>query len=172
MKIEAGKSYLGNDGKVYSNARPSLLYHNKWLLDAGIDRWPACFDENGEERVFGVRLIQEATVLMDDQSARHVAEMERVEKPRTTKASLLDAAKAAVADRGLNYGRPEDNFGRIAALWTAHLGNIGLEVVLSPNDVAQMMALMKIARLENDPSHLDSWTDLAGYAACGAEISA
>jgi hypothetical protein len=44
--------------------------------------------------------------------------------------------------------------------------------ILKPADVAQMMALMKIARLENDPSHLDSWTDLAGYAACGAEISA
>lgn len=28
----------------------------------------------------------------------------------------------------------------------------------------------KIARLENDPHHHDSWVALAGYAACGAEI--
>lgn len=39
------------------------------------------------------------------------------------KAELLEIAKAAVADRGLNYGRPEDNFARIAALWTQHLRN-------------------------------------------------
>lgn len=95
---------------------------------------------------------------------------------KTTKASLLDAAKAAVADRGLNYGKPEDNFNRIATLWNGHLKNRFGDVMPTPlltaNDVAQMMALMKIARLENDPSHLDSWTDLAGYAACGAEISA
>ena len=34
-----------------------------------------------------------------------------------------------------------------------------------------MMALMKIARLQNMPSHLDSWVDLAGYAACGGEAT-
>jgi hypothetical protein len=89
-----------------------------------------------------------------------------------TKAELLDAAKAAVADRGLNYGKPEDNFGRIADLWSVHLENRGIPAELTPADVAAMMVLLKIARLQNDPSHLDSWTDIAGYAACGAEISA
>lgn len=100
----------------------------------------------------------------------------------TTKAELLDAAKAAVADRGLNYGRPEDNFERIAALWTQHVRNRYSardgEVDMSPwdgafdaQDVAMMMVLMKVARLENAPGHLDSWTDIAGYAACGAEMT-
>lgn len=98
------------------------------------------------------------------------------------KAELLEIAKAAVADRGLNYGRPEDNFARIAALWTQHLRNRysepGEEVDMSAwdgsvdsADVAMMMVLMKVARLENSPGHEDSWIDIAGYAACGVELA-
>jgi hypothetical protein len=34
-----------------------------------------------------------------------------------------------------------------------------------------MCADLKLARLENQPDHMDSWVDLAGYAACGAEIA-
>jgi hypothetical protein len=87
------------------------------------------------------------------------------------KAELLDAAKAAVADRGLDYGSPEDNFGRIADLWEVHLRNRKHQSArLTAADVAQMMVLIKIARLQNTPNHLDSWTDIAGYAACGADI--
>ena len=90
-----------------------------------------------------------------------------------TKARCLDLAKGAVADRGLNYGKPEDNFARIAARWRTHLKNrFGLEVPVDAASVAMMMQDMKLARLENDPSHLDSWVDAAGYAACGAEIAA
>lgn len=89
-----------------------------------------------------------------------------------TKAELLDLAKAAVADRGLNYGKPEDNFERIARLWMTHVFNrYNIEVTIDAHDVAMMMGLMKIARLQNDPNHIDSWADLAGYSACGAELS-
>lgn len=99
------------------------------------------------------------------------APIEDIVGTRPTKAETLDAAKAAVADRGLNYGTPEDNFARIAALWQTHLVNrYGGEHKIDPHDVAQMMVLMKVARLENDPGHLDSWTDVAGYAACGANL--
>lgn len=100
------------------------------------------------------------------------------DNPRPSKAETLDKAKEAVADRGLNYGSPEDNFKRIALLWSAHLENRynttqmeGFDPpVLDAHDVAMMMALMKIARLENDPRHGDSWIDMAGYAACGNNL--
>lgn len=92
-----------------------------------------------------------------------------------TKRALLDLAIAATADRGLNYGRPEDNFARIAAHWSAYLANripgTAGPTYISATDVAIMCALLKVARLENDPRHQDSWVDLAGYAACGAEIA-
>jgi hypothetical protein len=111
---------------------------------------------------------------------RRAAEAQRrsleppAEPPKpTTKAGVLDAAKAAVADRGLNYGKPEDNFERIAGRWRTHLKNrFNIDVPIDAASVALMMVDMKQARLENDPTHLDSWVDIAGYAACGAEISA
>lgn len=105
--------------------------------------------------------------------------MTNVSATGPTKADILDEAKATVAGRGKSYGTPEDNFGRIALLWNTHLVNSGLfeHAVLhhgtgiEASDVAIMMALMKIARLENDPNHHDSWIDIAGYAACGGELA-
>lgn len=90
------------------------------------------------------------------------------------RAEVLNAAAQAVADRGLNYGSPEDNFLRIARLWNAHLRNKGLLAYsygVDETDVALMLAAVKMARLANDASHADSWIDIAGYAACGAECA-
>ena len=93
------------------------------------------------------------------------------------RSAALEAAKRAVADRPNQYGKPEQNFERIAALWETHFENTGQidpdeeGIAISATDVAIMLALVKIARLEADPSHADSWIDLAGYAGCGAEVS-
>jgi hypothetical protein len=92
-----------------------------------------------------------------------------------SKREILEEAIAAVVVRGKSYGSLEENFSRIARLWNQHLVNIGLldsaPRGLGCSDVALMMALVKIARLENDPGHHDSWVDLAGYAACGGELA-
>jgi hypothetical protein len=115
--------------------------------------------------------VREATPLAHDIVAYRVVPGAEASSEAVTKDELLDAAKAAVADRGLNYGSPEDNFARIAELWQTHLRNRGQrEIVIQDFDVAMMMVLLKVARLENEPSHLDSWTDIAGYAACGATL--
>jgi hypothetical protein len=80
---------------------------------------------------------------------------------------VLDrAAECVLQDRNTQYGAPEDTFTEIAGLWSIYLG-----CSLKPHDVALMMALLKIARLKGNPIHGDSWVDLAGYAACGAESS-
>lgn len=90
-----------------------------------------------------------------------------------TKRAVLEKATEAVADRGLNYGRPEDNFDRIARRWNVHvLNRYGAGAPqLDAIDVALMMDDVKSARLENSPHHVDSWIDKAGYAACGGEIA-
>lgn len=81
--------------------------------------------------------------------------------------TLQKAEKCVNGDRDLKYGKPENNFKTIAAYWGTHLG-----VYLTPEDVAVMLALMKIARLKSSEFESeDSWVDLAGYAACGAEIA-
>lgn len=79
---------------------------------------------------------------------------------------LSAAAKIITQDRNSTYGGPERSFETIAQLWAIHLG-----YKITAADVAIMMALLKIARLRANPAHADSWIDLAGYAACGGEVS-
>lgn len=85
-------------------------------------------------------------------------------KANVRKIVLDRAMRAVTTTRARQYGTVEDNFGSIARLWEAYLG-----VKVTSVDVAAMMALLKIARTKANPKHLDSWVDLAGYAACGAE---
>ena len=83
-----------------------------------------------------------------------------------TRAETLDKAKKCVCgERENEYGSPEDNFKIIADLWSAYKG-----AKFTAKDVAMMMALLKIARIKSGTSTDDSYVDLAGYAACGAEI--
>lgn len=79
---------------------------------------------------------------------------------------LNEAINCVTGSREQDYGSPEDNFKIIADFWSAYKG-----VKFSSVDVAMMMALLKIARIRNGGGSGDSFIDLAGYAACGGEIS-
>ena len=82
------------------------------------------------------------------------------------RAEMLDKCKEIVMGaRQENYGSPESNFQKIADYWSLYL-----EVDVEAHDVALMMVLMKLARLQNKADHEDSWIDIAGYAANGCEI--
>ena len=82
------------------------------------------------------------------------------------RAQMLKQAEACVCGkREQDYGSPEDNFQKIAELWTAYTGQ-----AYSAKDVAMMMALLKIARIKSGTGTEDSFIDLAGYAACACEI--
>lgn len=86
---------------------------------------------------------------------------------------ILEAAQKCVCgDREQDYGSPESNFTTIANLWTDYLTAAGImeDMILGPNDVAAMLALLKIARIASGHAKEDNWVDLAGYAACGGEI--
>jgi len=82
---------------------------------------------------------------------------------------LASAARMVNGDRQDDYGTPEQNFERIASLWTCYLGG-RLNRPITPVDVAAMMALLKIARVASGHGKSDNWIDLAGYAACGGEL--
>lgn len=91
------------------------------------------------------------------------------------RAEILDAAKNIVnGERDQQYGTPEDSFEVIAELWRIYIQascvGAGTAVCLLSDDVAAMMALLKIARISTGQSKADNWVDLAGYAACGGEI--
>lgn len=86
---------------------------------------------------------------------------------------LNSAAAIVTGDRESVYGSPEDSFQTIANLWKAYIkGRLDTYLPLEPFDIAAMLSLLKIARLAHSSGqHLDSWIDLAGYAACGGEAS-
>jgi len=84
------------------------------------------------------------------------------------RAKVLDTAKGYVTkDRAADHGDMEDNFQRIALYWNAHLGLVDF---IKTKDVAVMMALLKIARIHSNPTHMDNWVDACGYLACGGEV--
>jgi len=78
---------------------------------------------------------------------------------------LHNAIDIITNDRQTTHGKPEDSFANIANLWSAYL-----DKTISTQQVAVMMALLKIARTKNNPNHLDNFIDLAGYAALGGEL--
>lgn len=173
--VEVGQTwrYVGNAGQFYT---PNSTYR---VISVDAER--ACLEDNdgaasnggnGHYWPLGDDFFDQFTLVS--------RAIEAAARESMTKRRLLETAIEAVADRGLNYGRPEDNFRRIARLWSTHLvnrygegfgGDTTVAVpALDEHDVAQMMILMKVARLENSPKHADSAVDIAGYAACIAEL--
>lgn len=69
-------------------------------------------------------------------------------------------------DREDDYGTPQESLSGIAEEWSMELG-----VKVTPVQVARMMLRLKLRRSMQNPKHLDSWVDMAGYAAIGAELA-
>lgn len=79
---------------------------------------------------------------------------------------LHDAASIISGQRDKQYGGPEENFGRIADLWTVIFNR-----KFTKEEVAMAMIAVKLARhASNYGFQPDTWTDIAGYAACGYEV--
>jgi hypothetical protein len=82
---------------------------------------------------------------------------------------LEEAATIIHGDREQTYGHPSKNLDTIAGMWENYLRARGLLDKdcdgLFAHDVAHMMALLKIARLANNPYHRDSLVDACGYMA-------
>ena len=79
---------------------------------------------------------------------------------------ILDTAKKITSgDRNRTYGKPEDNFSRIADLWSTYL-----QEEITPFQVGMMMILLKVARTETGAGSMDNFIDIAGYSACAGEI--
>lgn len=143
----------------------------------------ACDAEDKGEIDFGLRLtVEDAYALCHAAShtdntpdIREVVEENSEDvKRKLTRADILHAAEKCVCgQRETDYGTPEDNFETIAELWKTYLRRACVDeaggVYIDANDVAMMMALLKIARIAAGGGKADSWIDLAGYAACGAE---
>lgn len=79
---------------------------------------------------------------------------------------LVEAEGIINGQRRADYGTPGQSFSRVAGLWSEYLSNRpGPPRPLSPEDVALMMVLFKVARATQG-YHRDSLVDIAGYAGC------
>lgn len=80
--------------------------------------------------------------------------------------ALREAARIISGDRDIQYGGPEENFARIAKIWS-----VILNVPVTEEDVAMCMVGVKVARYANKSGFQpDTWVDIAGYAGCGYEV--
>lgn len=79
---------------------------------------------------------------------------------------LQEAYKITSSDRNDQYGEAEDCFDKIAAYWNTYLGSKDL---VRGKDVANMMALLKIAR-EGYKHKRDNLVDAAGYLRLSSKL--
>lgn len=169
MKLEVGKFYRTRDGRkveitLYddkSGDYPIFGSDSVWRTNTGRD-WPG--QDSSKDIIAEWQDEPNCSC-----NAEHEGECSSAEIPHCepTRARILNTAKEAVTkDRNDTHGNPEDTFADIASLWSAYLGE-----QIQPYDVCNMMALLKIARAKQNPKHDDNWIDIAGYAACGAEVA-
>jgi len=84
--------------------------------------------------------------------------------PDTPQAVLELATDLVTGERQDDYGSWEGNAGDLAVLWSTFLGK-----EISPDDIAPMMIMLKLVRAK-DGGSMDSYVDIAGYAALGAML--
>lgn len=172
-----GKVYDDIDALLHETCFAGTHYHcgSCMIRDKALKEQDSCYayaveHQRETARYFGYEVIED-----DTPDIREVVEKDgEDEKRKLTRADILHAAEKCVCgQRETDYGTPEDNFETIAELWETYLRRACVDeaggVYIDANDVAMMMALLKIARIAAGGGKADSWIDLAGYAACGAE---
>tara|TARA_R100001509_G_scaffold49080_1_gene26687 strand:- start:36 stop:452 length:417 start_codon:yes stop_codon:yes gene_type:complete len=87
-----------------------------------------------------------------------------VKKKKDRKYFLNEAEKLINGPRAKEYGDASLNHQRIADMWSVIFG---IKVTVSMVYLA--MIALKMSRIMNTPDHEDSWVDICGYGALGAE---
>jgi hypothetical protein len=171
-----GKVYDDIDALLHETCFAETHYHcgSCEIKDKALTEQDSCYayaiyHQREIAQYLGYEVIEDDTPTI----AEAVEENSENVKHRLTRADILHAAEKCVCgQREQDYGTPENNFKAIAKLWEAYLNKActrGVNVRVEAKDVAMMMALLKIARIAAGGGKADSWIDLAGYAACGAE---
>ena len=78
---------------------------------------------------------------------------------------LLQHSLQIFVQRRADYGQAKHHFRDVAKRWSQLLGQ-----EVTPQQVIACMIELKLARLRENPAHLDSIIDIAGYAAVMAEV--
>ena len=86
---------------------------------------------------------------------------------------LLDKTKSLLSEDREKFHRNKVlNHENIARLWTGYIQNkLKLAVIILPEDLANLMALLKIARTQQGGFNLDDYIDASAYSAIAGEIA-
>ena len=79
---------------------------------------------------------------------------------------ILLTATDTISQRGLSYGHPSDNLQHTAMLLSAYL-----QTPIHDYQVAGIMVLVKLARTNQSADQIDTWVDMASYAAIGGQLA-
>lgn len=170
--VDAVNEFFLGDRKIFAKGEKTELKFpddvRQSMIWAYEDADMGCVRLNA--KLMGYEVIEDDTPAIAETVEKHSENVKR----KLTRADILHAAEKCVCgQREQDYGTPEDNFETIAVLWETYLRRACVDeaggVYIDATDVAAMMALLKIARIAAGGGKADSWIDLAGYAACGAE---
>ena len=114
-----------------------------------------------------VNLLMEARKIILSLLEKPAVDARQESEPWTRKRVLSAAERCVCGQREQDYGTPEDNFDRIAKMWSAYMG-----VEFNPVDVSMFMVMLKVARIKSGGGTMDSFVDGCGYFSCGGEIFA
>ena len=86
---------------------------------------------------------------------------------------ILDKTKNLLSeDREKTHGDKVLNHENIARLWSSYFQNkYKIAILVLPEDVANLMTLLKIARTQAGKFNLDDFIDSCGYSAIAGEIA-
>ena len=85
---------------------------------------------------------------------------------------LKKTEKLVSTDRADKHGDKIENHENIARMWSSYLQNkFKLNLIILPEDVANLMSLLKIARTQAGNFNLDDYVDACGYLAISGEIA-
>lgn len=80
---------------------------------------------------------------------------------------MEEASRIINGQRDVQYGGPEDNFSRIAKIWS-----VLFHREFTTEDVAMAFVATKLARFASNSGYQpDTWIDIVGYGACGYEVA-
>lgn len=81
-------------------------------------------------------------------------------------ADILSNASRTFAQRGEQYGDVDNTFAKASIIASASINKN-----LSSHDIAMVLMAVKMARISNNPAHLDSYEDMSVYSAIAGQLS-
>lgn len=144
-----GAYWLAADEPIMNSAYGLIVCKMKgWEESSGVQHEIDYFHKAGKPIVYLAENAEELPPLL---SQEHTKQSEDV---------LEEALRITSGDRQANYGPPNQDFARTAAMWNALFG-----WDVTPSKVAMAMIALKLSR-ETHQKRRDNSVDIAGYARC------